>query len=132
MNAPSGPTWRRRIAPLLLMAAGLGIYLTVGKRLPHEQTLALDLGRHAAEVTALELTLSEASGKSDEPAASTRWNFAPGTAPPRVYAHVKLADGPWNAEVAVQAKGERETQRWSRRVDLGGDQVVLPLGEALP
>jgi hypothetical protein len=133
MNSILGGTGlRRRLAPLLLLLGGAGIYATVGKDLPHEQTVALDLGRDAADVTGLELTFLDPRAKSDEPVRSTRWNFAPGTAPRRVEAKVRLADGEWNTEVEVERKSSPETRRVQRRVDLRGGQVVLPLGDALP
>jgi hypothetical protein len=131
-NAPRGPSWRRRFAPLLLFAAAGGIYLTVGPRLPHEQRVALDLGKSSPTITALELSWTDPRGKGDEPLQATRWNFAPGTAPARIEARVRLPDGTWNAGIEVERQGSPETKHWERRVDLGGGQVVLPLGEALP
>jgi hypothetical protein len=130
-NAAPGRGRFRRLAPLLLVGAALGVYATVGNKLPHEQTVTLDLGREAPSVTGLTLTFVDPRGSGEEPVRSTHWNFAPGTAPRRVEARVRLADGSWTTEVEVEQKGTAETRHWSSRVDLRGEQVVLPLGDAL-
>jgi len=133
---------RRRIAPLLLVGAGLGAYTMVAPKLPHEHEVVLDLGAAASDITGIELAWTNPRAPSDEAALTTRWNFAKGAAPGRLRAHVRLADGEWEAEVAVERAGATETTRWSSRVNLEAtpwwksdnvseNPVALPVREAL-
>jgi hypothetical protein len=124
------PIWRRRAAPLLLLAAGLGTYMMLGSTIPRDQDVALDLGSGARDVTSVEIAWSHPESK-EQPAMSTRWNFAPGRAPRRLPARVRLPDGPWIADVEIGRTDIAVPTRWSRRVDLNGDPMILPLHEAL-
>jgi hypothetical protein len=111
---------RRRLAPFLLLGAAVGAYLAVGPKLPHDHEVALDLGSASADVTSIELTWIDPRSTSDEAALTTRWNFSKGTAPSRLIAHVRLADGLWQAEAAIQRAGAPETTHWSGQVNLVG------------
>ena len=133
---------RRRVGPLALAGAFIGLYLTVGDKLPHEHEVALDLGPSAPTVTDVELSWSDPRAPMEEAALTTQWHYAPGTAPPRIRAKVRLANGDWDAEVAVKRTNSPETTHWSRRVNLTGTSwrwrdsldappVVLPVREAL-
>jgi hypothetical protein len=125
-----GSSWRRRAAPLLLLAAGLGAFLMLGRALPHDQDVALDLGSGARDVTSVEIAWSRPGSKED-PALSTRYNFAQGNAPRRLQARVRLSNGPWIADVEVARADVARPMHWSRLVDLNGDPMTLPLHEAL-
>jgi hypothetical protein len=121
-------TWRRRAAPVLLLAAGLGAYQMIGTTLPHEQDVSLDLGDLAPGVTSVEIAWSR-PGSKDDPACSTRWNFAAGKAPRRLQAKMRLSNGPWIADVDVAQSDVDVASHWSRQVDLTGDSTTLPVGE---
>jgi hypothetical protein len=131
---------RRRIAPLLLVAAGLGAYIAVGPKLPRTRQVVLDLGANAGEVTYIELTWTRA-GTTDDAALTTRWHFAPGAAPRRLPFEARLADGPWDLEATLERQS-RETTRWPYRVNLEGtpfwtrdpereQPLVIPVRDAL-
>ena len=122
-------TWRRRTAPLLLLAAAAGAYFMIGPRLPHDQDVALDLGDRAMDVTGLEIAWSRST--EEQPQLSTRWHFALGKAPRRLPTRVRLPGGPWLADVEIERAGVVGVTRWSRRVNLTGDAMTLPLHEAL-
>jgi len=117
-DAPRSP--RRRLAPLLLVAAGLGAYVAMGPKLPHDHDVLLEFGAAAPTVTEVELAWTPTAGSTDEAALTTRWHFAEGTAPSSLRAHVRLPDGAWTAEVAVGRAGTNETTRWFGRVNLEG------------
>ena len=131
---------RRRWAPLLLVAAGLGAYTAVGPKLPRTRQVVLDLGQDPGDLTDLELTWTRA-GSTDDAALTSRWHFAPGAAPRRVPFEARLADGLWDLEVTLERQS-RETTRWPYRVNLEGTPfwtrdpqrelpVVIPVREAL-
>jgi hypothetical protein len=122
---------RRRFAPLLLVVAALGIYAVVGPRLPHDHDVSLDLGPASRDVTHVEVAWTDVGANADPIAVSTQWNFMQGTAPEKLHTHVRLADGPWQADVLVDRNGSMERASWSRRIYLEGTQVILPLREAL-
>ena len=125
---------------MLLVAAGLGAYIAVGPKLPHDRQVILDLGQDAGDLTDIELTWTRA-GTTDDAALTTRWHFAAGAAPRRVPFEARLADGPWDVEVTLDRQS-RETTRWPYRVNLEGTPfwtrdrqrerpVVIPVREAL-
>ena len=131
---------RRRWAPLLLVAAGVGGYVAIDPKLPRSRQVVLDFGKEATDVTDIELTWTRA-GTMDDAALATRWHFAPGAAPRRLPFEARLADGPWDIEVTLERQS-RETTRWPYRVNLQGTPfwtrdhqrdlpVVIPVREAL-
>jgi hypothetical protein len=135
-----GENTRRKWAPLLLVAAGLGAYIAVGPKLPRARQVVLDLGDGGGDVTDIELTWTR-GGTNDDAALTTRWHFARGAAPRRLPFDARLADGTWDLEVTLERQS-RETTRWPYRVNLQGTPfwtqdterdrpVVIPVREAL-
>ena len=133
-------TARRRWAPLLLVAAGIGAYAAMGPKLPRARHVVLDLGPEVSDLTDIELTWTRA-GTMDDAALTTRWHFAPGAAPRRLPFEARVADGAWDIEVTLERQS-RETTRWPYRVNLEGTPfwtrdaererpVVIPVREAL-
>ena len=138
---PAERSLRRRFAPLLLLAAGLGAFTMVDRDLPREHEVVIDLGEDAREVTDVEASWVRAGSQSEEASLTTRWHFARGKAPPRIFARVRLSDGPWEVDVGVE-RGTSETTHWSGRVNLERTPwwkrdnvkeapVILPVREAL-
>ncbi len=132
----------RRFAPLFLVAAVLGAYAAIGPKWPRDHEVVLDFGAAAPEITDVEFTWSDPRAPLEDAALSTRWHFGNGSAPGRLHAHVRLADGEWDVEVVVTRAGRADTTRWSRRVNLegtpwwkrdnlGDSSLVLPVREAL-
>jgi hypothetical protein len=130
---------RRRFAPLILLAAGLGAYAMVDRELPHEREVVYELGHAAPEITSVEVSWSRAG--ADEAALTTRWNFAGGAAPARLPARVRLPAGAWQVDVGVE-RTDRSTTRWSGQVNLEATPfwkrdslsegpVMVPVREAL-
>jgi hypothetical protein len=132
---------RRRLAPLLLAAAGLGAFFSIRPRLPHDHEVALDFGMAAGNITDVELEWTPSGSPMDDAAVTTRWHFNPGSAPTRLHTTVRLPDGEWTAEVAIARVGTNETTHWSGRVNLEGSPfwrgdssdapVVLSVRQAL-
>ena len=132
---------RRRAAPLLLAAAGLGAYFSIRPRLPHDHEVVLDFGVAASDIVDVELEWTKARTPMDEAAVTTRWHFDSGSAPTRLRTKVRLPEGEWTAEVAVARVGTNETTHWSGRVNLEGSPfwrgdasdapVVLSVRQAL-
>jgi hypothetical protein len=132
---------RRRLAPLLLLAALAGGYTAVRPKLPHTRQVVLDFGKEPGDVTDVEVSWTQA-GTKDDAALTTRWHFAPGTTPRRLPFEPRLADGTWDVEVTLERQS-RETTRWPYRVNLEGapfwnlgnpkhdPPVVIPVREAL-
>jgi hypothetical protein len=131
---------RRKWAPLLLLAAGLGAYTAVGPKLPRTHQVVLDFGPDAGSVTDVEISWTRANAIEDA-ALTTRWHFAPGTVPRRLPFEAKLPEGSWDIEVSLERQS-RPTTRWPYRVNLEGAPfwagdtgrdrpVVIPVREAL-
>jgi hypothetical protein len=121
-------SWRRRAAPLLLLAAALGSYFMIAPTRPRDQDVSLDLGTVAPDVTSIQVVWSR-PGSSDEPAVSTRWHFAAGNAPRRLQTRMRLGNGPWIADVDLDRVDAGPRMHWSRQVNLTGDPMTLPLHE---
>jgi hypothetical protein len=134
------PRTRRKWAPLLLVAAGIGAYTAVGPKLPRTHPVVLDFGPSASDVTDVEVSWVRANAVEDA-ALTTRWHFAAGGLPRRLNFEAHLADGEWDVEVRLERQS-RETTRWPYRVNLEGPPfwardadrdrpVVIPVREAL-
>ena len=132
---------RRRLAPLLLLGAGVGAYLAMGPKLPRDHDVTLDLGSTPNDITAIELSWTDPRSSSDEAVLTTRWNFGKGGAPSRLNARVRLAGGTWQVEATIERSSGQKTTRWSGQVNLVGTPwwkrdnledvpVVLPIKEA--
>ena len=136
---PSG-WWRRKSAPLLLLAAGLGAYTALDSRAPRTRQVTILLGEYARSTSELELSWSNPHDPTSEAALTTRWTFAPGSAPRRLHTEIKLPNGPWDAELsATRIDGQPAVRRTIRvtleggswlRHDDAGQRVALPLDEA--
>jgi hypothetical protein len=131
---------RRRWAPLLLLAAGVGAYTAVGPKLPRTHPVVLDFGPNTGGVTDVEVSWTRANAVEDA-ALTTRWHFAPGALPRKLSYEAHLPDGSWDLEVRLERQS-RETTRWPYRVNLEGSPfwardadrdrpVVIPVREAL-
>ena len=134
------PNTRRKWAPLLLLAAGLGAYTAVGPKLPRTHPVVLDFDPEAKDVVDVEVSWTRANSVEDA-ALTTRWHFAPGTVPRRLPFEARLPEGSWDIEVSLDRQS-RQTTRWPYRVNLegapfwAGDSgrdrpVVIPVREAL-
>jgi hypothetical protein len=133
---------RRRLAPILLVAAALGAYAMIERELPKDRDVVLELGDAARDVSDVEVSWIRANDRSEEAYVTTRWHFAQGTAPARLKAEARLPDGAWDAEVGIVRYGTPGETRWSGRVNLKRTPwwkrdnlkeapVVLPVRETL-
>ncbi|AUX22985.1 hypothetical protein SOCEGT47_035010 [Sorangium cellulosum] len=119
----------RRFAPLILLAGALLAGSTFLKSLPEEREIELRL-EDAASVVHLDVTWTDPSsgdGATDAtPIHGSSWNFAEGTAPRSVLTRVRLPDGLYNLEIAVDRTRGRDTTR--RAVTLGDStRITFPV-----
>jgi hypothetical protein len=116
---------RRKVAPFVLVAALVGVWLVLGPRLPHDQTVHVVLGKAAPRVT--ELRLAYAEGDEQAAAREVTFHFAEGEAPRVVTHEPRLANGEYRVEIDVYAqKGHAQA---TRRVKLSGDPVSVDVQE---
>jgi hypothetical protein len=133
---------RRRLAPLVFVAAGLGAYAMIDRELPRERDVVIELGDAAADVSDVEVSWVRPRAGAEEAQLTTRWNFEKGKAPSRLKTRARLPDGEWEVEVGVQRYETPGEARWSgvvnlertpfwKRDNLRNDPVILPVRETL-
>ncbi|AUX43096.1 hypothetical protein SOCE26_045370 [Sorangium cellulosum] len=123
------PPWTRRFAPLLLIAGVLLGGRILFSEVPEEREVELRLDE-AATVVQLDVTWTDRSSGDGDAAATpvhgSTWRFAEGTAPRSVVSKVRLPDGRYDLEIAVDRSGGRDTTH--RAVTLGdADKITLPV-----
>ncbi|WP_437683128.1 hypothetical protein [Sorangium sp. So ce131] len=123
------PPWTRRFAPLLLIAGVLLAGRTLFREVPEERELELRLDE-ASTIVQLDVTWTDRSSGDGDPAAApvhgSTWRFAEGTAPRSVFSKVRLPDGRYDLEIAVDRTRGRDTTH--RAVTLGdADKITLPV-----
>jgi hypothetical protein len=120
----------QRLAPLLLLAGGLGAAAVSMPRIPHEHEVELLL-QDAATVVGVDYAWvqgDEWAGKSDrgEPVQGGHWQFTAGSAPKVVASKVRLPDGTYHLEVTVdRVGGSRSEQRVITLQD--AERISVPL-----
>lgn len=117
---------RRRLLPLLVLAAGGLVAAFLASRSPRDQHLQLVLGRAANLITGLELQYVSEDG---EVARDVRMAFSDGQAP-RVVAHEpKLADGTYRVRIELETREGRRTVE--RQVTLRGGTTQVDLASVV-
>lgn len=119
----------KRVAPLILVAGALLGGGTLLKSLPKEREIELRL-EDAASVVHLDVTWTDPSSGDDAtdatPVHGSSWSFAEGSAPKSVLTKVRLPDGLYHLEIAVDRTHGRDTTR--RTVTLGDtDRITFPV-----
>ncbi|KYF85890.1 hypothetical protein BE17_21570 [Sorangium cellulosum] len=123
------PSWTRRLAPVILVAGALLAGSVLFKGLPQEREVELRLD-DAATIVQLDMTWTDpSSGDSatgDAPIHGSSWHFAAGTAPRAVLTKVRLPDGLYRLEIAVDRTSGRDVT--SRSVTLGdASRITFPV-----
>jgi hypothetical protein len=123
------PPWTRRIAPLILVAGALLAVSVLFGRMPKERDIELRLN-DAATVRGLDVIWTDARSDRGEaegtPLQSSSWHFAEGAAPRSVHTKVRLPDGSYNVEIAVDRTHGPDATR--RVITLGDtDRIAVPV-----
>lgn len=128
--APSErPRWSRRVAALVLLAGAMLAASVFFGRVPKEREIELKLD-DAAAVRGVAVTWTDArsarGGTEGTPLQGSSWHFAEGTAPRSLRTTVRLPDGAYAVEIAVDRAVGHETTR--RMVTLGdADRIAVPV-----
>ena len=140
---------RRRLAFLVMLAAGAALYFTLAPRWPKDQTLHVVLGAAAPRVTEVGLRYGNAGANAargrDDPDRGAHQGDAPPAedwtrevtfryalmSAPRVITHAaRLPDGDYLVEIDLTTPTERTTVQ--RRIRLAGGVTAIDVAESLP
>jgi hypothetical protein len=116
---------RRKVAPFVLVAALAAVWLALGPRLPHDQTIHVVLGKIAPRVT--ELRLAYAEGGEQVATREASLHYAEGQAPRVVTHEPRLANGEYRVDIEVY--DQKDHAQATRRVKLSGDPVSVDVQE---
>jgi hypothetical protein len=115
----------RRLAPLVFVAAIGALWLVLGRKLPHAQTLHVILGSAAPRVTEVRLTYAEGA----EAIREATFHWAEGAAPRIVTHEPRLADGEYRVHIEVTARNGHATVE--RTVKIEENPVSIDVQEAV-
>jgi hypothetical protein len=121
------PPWTRRAAPVILIAGAVLTASVFFGRIPREREVELKLD-DAEAVRGVEVTWTDAhsvrEGTEGTPLQGSSWHFAEGTAPRSLRTTVRLPDGAYALEIAVDRSIGHDTTR--RMVTLGNaDRIAV-------
>lgn len=115
----------QHLARWVAIGAALLVGLAIMRNAPHDQTVRVDLGAHAAEVEVVRVKYSRAEENKREEQREVSLAFKPGEAPRIVSHEARLANGKYAVELEIHTtKGA--TLRTERVVDLEASPVTLP------
>jgi hypothetical protein len=87
----------RRIVPVVLVLAGLGVWSWISPRTPHDQSVDVLLGDRAPEVEDVTVRYTQ----DREPARQVAFHYAHGSAPRIVHHTPHLADGDYGVDIEL-------------------------------
>ncbi len=119
---------RRKLGPLALVAAGLLIWLVLGRKVPQDQVVRVVLGDAAPRVTEVRLRY-QPDGDAEFTREAT-FPYPKGTAPRIVTHEPRLAGGDYMVEIELSEGNDRALVH--RKVKLDGNPVSLDVKESLP
>jgi hypothetical protein len=124
---------RRRIARLVILAAGAALYFTLAPHWPKDNVIHVVLGPAAPEVEDIHLRYAPAPKNGpmvEDWTRETEFRF-PGGSAPRVVTHEpRVADGDYVVEIEI-LKTSHAIVRVQRRVTLEGGTTSLDVSEAV-
>lgn len=113
---------RRRLAPLAVLVAGVGLAVYLGGKAPKPQHVRLVLGAGAPKVTGVAVQYVAPDG---DVARESRLTFEPGSAPRVVALEPELADGDYRLRIDLDLREGRRSSE--RSVTLGGGTTSVDL-----
>lgn len=123
---PAAAPRNKRLLPLLFVMGGLGLALFLGSKAPKEQHLRLALGPRAVDVTAVEVTVLDASG---DVVRATRVPYEAGKAPRIVALDPSIPNGDYLVRLEIATpSGPRVAER---RLSLSGGTTSVDLAGVL-
>ena len=115
---------RRRLAFLVMLAAGAALYFTLAPRWPKDQTLHVVLGDAAPRVTEVALRYHEGDAPPAEDwTREASFRYALNSAPRVITHEPRLPDGDYVVEIDLVSPSGRATVR--RRVALQGGTASI-------
>ncbi len=124
---------RKRGFKLLLLVAGLGLALLLGKKWPATQTVHVLLGDAAPRVAEVELHYARIEGgakRGDAFDTGATFPFGKGGAPRIVTHEPKLVPGDYTVAIEIATAGDRAILE--RRITLDGHVVSIDVERAVP
>jgi hypothetical protein len=123
-------TRAKKLGPLILVAAIAALWLVLGRKIPHTQTVHIVLGDAASRVTELHVGYGERDSRSPELTREATFQWAEGAAP-RIVTHApRLADGEYRVEIVIGTRGRHAMVE--RRVKIEENPVSIDVQEAVP
>ena len=119
---------RRKLGPIVLVAALGLIWLVLGRKVPADQVVRVVLGDSAPRVTEVRLRY-QPDGEAEFLREAT-FQYPKGTAPRIVTHEPRLAGGDYMVEIELSEGNDRAVVR--RKVKLDGSPVSLDVKESLP
>jgi hypothetical protein len=116
---------RKRIAQLLILIAGLFVFLMLSRHWPKDRTFRVVLGEAAARVDELSIRYDDAKAQKQgdgEPLRVTTFHYGDAGAPRTVTHEARLADGDYTVEIEVASHSVLTTVR--RSVTVEGDSTT--------
>jgi hypothetical protein len=119
----------RRFAPLVLVAAVVAVWLFLGPKIPHDQTVHVVLGNSAPRVTELTVGYAHPEVGEAELTRQATFHWAEGAAP-RIVTHTpRLSNGDYLVEIEVATRNGHA--KVERRVKLDENPVSIDVQEAV-
>jgi hypothetical protein len=123
------PARRPLYSRLLIGAAVAGLFWLLSPRLPHDQTVAFELGERARDIASLDIQWESANGEHE---GKLTLNF-PAPTPERVVRQFRMTDGDYAFRItAVHRDATPSRTELVRQVTLDGNNITLRLDELSP
>ena len=120
---------RKRLAQLVVLVAGLAVFLVLSRRWPRDHTLHFVLGDVSPRVTELSMRIDEPSDRG-EPLRVATFRYGDAGAPRIVTEETRLADGDYAVEFEVASHSSLSTVRRMVKVE-GSTTITIDLSREL-
>ena len=124
-GAPARRRIARVVAPMLLLVGGALAWGNLKPRVPTDHDVVIRFARSARDVTRLEATWVDPAAP-EQPVTGQTLRFPPGSAPPSISMNVRLPDGRWDLQLAID-RSANPPLRLVRHIDLQPGQLIVPL-----
>jgi hypothetical protein len=128
-GSAESPARRPIYTRLLIGAAVAALFWLLSPRLPHDQTVAFELGERAQNIASLDVQWESANGEHE---GKLTLNF-PAPTPVRVVRQFRMKDGDYAFRItAVHRDATPSRTELLRQVTLDGNNITLRLDELSP
>lgn len=119
---------RKKLAPVVLVAALLSFWLVLGRKVPADQVVHVVLGDASPRIT--EVRLRYAPQGDAEFTREATFHYDAGKAPRVVTHEPRLAGGDYTVEIELMVGNDRALVQ--RKVKLEGNPVSVDIRDSLP